>query len=69
MEKPDLQQLEEKIDILIHTCKQLAEENKVLRESQVNLVSERATLLEKNLLARKRIETMIDRLKSMEAGS
>jgi cell division protein ZapB len=69
MEKPDLQQLEVKIDTLIHTCEQLAEENKVLRESQANLVSERATLLEKNLLARKRIETMIDRLKSMEAGS
>jgi len=69
MEKPDLQQLEVKIDTLIRTCEQLAEENKVLRESQANLVSERATLLEKNLLARKRIETMIDRLKSMEAGS
>jgi cell division protein ZapB len=69
MEKPDLQQLEVKIDTLIHTCEHLAEENKVLRESQANLVSERATLLEKNLLARKRIETMIDRLKSMEVGS
>lgn len=69
MEKPDLLQLEVKIDTLIHTCEYLAEENKVLRESQANLVSERATLLEKNLLARKRIETMIDRLKSMEAGS
>ena len=69
MEKPDLQQLETKIDTLIYTCEQLAEENKTLRESEANLISERATLLEKNLLARTRIETMIDRLKSMEASS
>jgi len=69
MEKPDLQSLEAQIDALIHTSKQLADENKVLRESQANLISERATLREKNALARTRIETMIARLKSMEVGS
>ncbi len=66
VEKPNLQVLEAKIDILIHTCKQLTEENQVLRESQANITSERAVLLKKNAMARTRIEAMIARLKSME---
>ncbi len=69
IEKPDLQSLETQIDALIHISKELADENKVLRESQANLISERATLQEKNALARTHIETMIARLKSMEVGS
>jgi len=70
MEKPEfLLPLEAKVDALIQTCKQLAEENKALRESQANLISERAALLEKNAIARTRIETMIARLKSMEAST
>ncbi len=61
--------LEARIDVLIQLCKQLAEENKALRESQTHLMSERAALLEKNALARTRIEAMITRLKSMEVGT
>lgn len=66
MEKLDLQSLDAKIDALIQTCKQLAQENQALRESQANLKSERAALLEKNALARTHIEAMIARLKTME---
>lgn len=69
METTDLQFLETKIDTLIHTCQRLVEENKALRESQARLMSERATLLEKQTLARTRIETMIARLKSMEVSA
>ncbi len=69
MEQSDLYSLEARIDALIQLSKQLAEENQTLRETQANLMSERATLLEKNALARTRIETMITRLKSMEAGT
>jgi cell division protein ZapB len=69
MNQSDLQSLDTKIDALIQLCKQLAEENQALRESQANLMSERATLLEKNALARTRIEAMITRLKSMEAST
>jgi len=69
MEKPDLQSLEARIDALIHTCKQLAEENQTLRNSQASLTSERAVLLKKNAFARTRIETMITRLKSMEIAT
>jgi len=69
MEQSDLYSLEARIDALIQLCKQLAEENQALRETQANLMSERAALLEKNTLARTRIETMITRLKSMEVGT
>jgi cell division protein ZapB len=69
MEQSDLYSLEARIDALIQLSKQLAEENQTLRETQANLMSERAALLEKNALARTRIETMITRLKSMEVGT
>ena len=69
MGKSDLQALEAKIDALIQLCEQLVEENQTLRENQANLMSERAALLEKNTLARTRIEAMIARLKSMEAST
>jgi cell division protein ZapB len=70
MEKSDfLQSLEARIDALIQTCKKLADENQSLRESQNNLTSAHAALLEKNALARSRIEAMIARLKSMEVNS
>jgi cell division protein ZapB len=69
MEQSDLYSLEARIDALVQLCKQLAEENQALRETEANLMSERATLLEKNALARTRLETMITRLKSMEVGT
>ena len=68
MELSELQTLETKIDVLIHTCEQLAVENRALRESQSHLLSERDSLLEKTALARTRIEAMIARLKAMETN-
>ncbi len=61
-----LQSLEIKIDVLLNISEQLAGENKILRQSKAELMSERAALLEKNALACSRIEDMIARLKSME---
>jgi len=68
MEKLDLQSLEAQINALIQICNQLADENRALRETQVHLMTERTDLLEKNAIARSRIEAMIARLKSMEVG-
>jgi cell division protein ZapB len=68
MELSELQALETKIDVLIHTCEQLVVENRALRESQSSLLSERDSLLEKTALARTRIEAMIARLKAMETN-
>jgi cell division protein ZapB len=47
-------------------CEQLKTENNLLRGRQVALVAERARLIEKNDVARVRVEAMITRLKSLE---
>ncbi|OQW94252.1 MAG: TIGR02449 family protein [Beggiatoa sp. IS2] len=68
MGKIDLQSLEIQIDKLVQACQHLAEENQALQTQQVSLITERDTLLEKNALARDRIEAMIARLKAMDVG-
>ena len=67
MEKRDFEDLEQRVDQLVDKCARLAEENRALRQQQSHLMSERATLIEKSELARTRVESMISRLKSMEA--
>ena len=65
----DLSRLEARIDELIRTVEELAEENRALRDQQSNLMSERAALIEKSELARSRVESMIARLKAMEINT
>ena len=60
--------LGERIDKLADTVRRLAEENRSLRAGQEQLSSERAQLLNKNELARSRVEAMIHRLKSLESS-
>ena len=61
-----VQQLSARIDKLLELTRRLADENRSLRQGQEQLVSERAQLLNKNELARSRVEAMINRLKSLE---
>ena len=61
-----VQQLTARIDKLIDLTRRLAEENRSLRQGQEQLANERAQLLNKNELARSRVEAMIHRLKSLE---
>ncbi len=68
METVDLSRLKARIEDLIQTCDELREMNRALRNQQSNLMTERATLIEKSELARSRVEAMISRLKSMELG-
>jgi cell division protein ZapB len=63
-----VRQLGERIDKLLELVRRLAEENRSLRQGQEQLASERAQLLNKNELARSRVEAMIHRLKSLESG-
>ena len=63
----ELKKLETRVDDLLSTCNKLMSENKSLRHQQETLVSERAHLIEKNELARTRVESMITRLKSLES--
>lgn len=58
--------LEHQIDQLIYRCQQLEQENKSLRQQEQQWKRERAKLVEKNELARTRVEAMIHRLKALE---
>ncbi len=66
MSEIDLRRLEQRIDELVRLCEQLAIENRALQERQSDWMAERARLLEKNELARSKVEAMIGRLKSLE---
>ncbi len=65
----ELKDLEEKLDLLIEQYNAIKNENHSLKVKQVELVKQKAKLLEKTTLAKTRIEAMISRLKSMEHGA
>ena len=61
-----VKELEKKIDELISLCKELNIENGALKAEIAGWHDERKDLLDKNELARSKVEAMIDRLRSME---
>lgn len=61
-----LQALMDRVERLARLTDRLLDENRSLRNSQQQLVAERAALLDKNEQARSRVEAMIQRLKSLE---
>ena len=63
----DSDKFKEKLDQLIELCQQLKQENQALREREAGLVGERGQLIEKNEMARQKIETMISRLRNLSA--
>jgi len=62
----DLEALEEKVDELIALSEVLAEENQVLKAKQQSWTTERAKLVERNELAKTRVESMITRLRALD---
>ena len=62
----ELNRLERQVDNLIALVHLLGNENKALKTQQSNWTVERAKLIEKNELAKNRVESMIDRLKALE---
>lgn len=64
-----LSTLESKLDALIAACERLSRENQHLQSQKSDWLRERTRLVEKNELARVRVEAMIARLKSLEAES
>lgn len=58
--------LERQVHELIELTNTLTRENKALRTQQSNWTGERAKLIEKNELAKSRVESMITRLKALE---
>ncbi|MGH1537637.1 MAG: TIGR02449 family protein [Gammaproteobacteria bacterium] len=69
LSEQDLKGLEIRVNELITACEELKKENKLLKLQQDSYSSERATLIDKNEQARKRVEAMITRLKSMEVSA
>ncbi len=63
----ELSSLESKIDDLIIKITALSDENEQLREQKESLANEKFSLLEKTDQAKKRVEAMIVRLKTLEA--
>lgn len=64
-----LKDVEAKLDELIQLCNRLEKENATLKAKEQGWQQERTRLLEKNEIARKRVEAMIQHLKEMEADS
>ncbi len=65
----ELRKLEVRLDELVDSVERLKEENRSLRDQQDSMVTERASLIEKNETAKTRVEAMINRLKTMEQGA
>jgi cell division protein ZapB len=61
-----LKDLENKIDELISLCQVLNRENRILKADIAGWRDERKDLMDKNELARSKVEAMIDRLRTME---
>ena len=66
MSEQTLQPLESKIDELIAFCAHLQQQNEQLKGQESKLLQERSELIEKNQVARQKVESIITRLKSMQ---
>lgn len=66
MAENQLKTLEQKIDELISLCNELNRENQTLKTDSAGWQQERQNLIDKNELARGKVEAMIDRLRTME---
>lgn len=61
-----IQELEQKIDDLIQVCDSLEKKHAVLEADKDSWLDERKRLLEKNEMAKNKVEAMIMRLKSLD---
>jgi len=61
-----LKALENKIDQLIELCNQLNRENQSLKADSARWQREREELINKNAMARDKVEAMLNRLRAME---
>ncbi|MEM7362728.1 MAG: TIGR02449 family protein [Pseudomonadota bacterium] len=62
----DIKSLEAKVDALIEALDELERKNSMLESDRENWLVERNRLLEKNELAKNKVEAMILRLKALE---
>jgi len=64
----EFKHLDDSVNILLNTIKNLKNENTQLRSQQEFLQVERSRLMEKTETARTRVESIINRLKAMETN-
>ena len=69
MEDTDLQALMARLELLITRVEQLKSQNRLLLAQEKTWRGERAHLIEKNEIARRKVESMISRLKALEQDS
>lgn len=69
MEDAELQALSRKLELLIQRVEQLKTQNRSLLASEKAWREERSHLIEKNEMARQKVEAMISRLKALEQDS
>ena len=69
MEHNDLQALMSRLESLIGRVEQLKRQNGLLLAQEKTWREERASLIEKNEIARRKVESMISRLKALEQDS
>ena len=62
----EIKDLEIKIDELIQLCDQLERKQAVMEADRETWLSERTSLLEKNEMAKSKVEAVIRRLKTLE---
>lgn len=66
MAEHQLKVLEQKIDELIALCNDLKRENQALKTDSASWQRERQALIDRNEVARTKVEAMISRLRTME---
>ncbi|HDS1733997.1 MULTISPECIES: TIGR02449 family protein [Pseudomonas] len=69
MQDNDLQALMSRFELLIERVEQLKRQNALLVAQEKSWREERAHLVEKNEIARRKVESMILRLKALEQDS
>ncbi|MBV6290133.1 TIGR02449 family protein [Pseudomonas aegrilactucae] len=69
MPENDLQVLMGRFELLIERVEQLKRQNALLLAQEKSWREERAHLIEKNEIARRKVESMISRLKALEQDS
>lgn len=69
VQEQDLRALEIRVEELIRVCAHLKDENKILRAELEQLSAERDQLMRNHAAARVRVESLIERMKVIEAAS
>jgi cell division protein ZapB len=66
MSNSNFKTLESKVDELIRLCSEMKKENQLLRDRENSWKHERETLVNRNQMARVRLEKVLRRLKSLD---